>query len=78
MLFAQGVLSGDYDNHRVFVGMVEAMVTKVERTKRGKGMQNMHYDPSFDQLMHTISIMSPRVHRVLSEHFQIRSLKNIR
>ena len=78
LVFAQGVLAGDYKEHQVFLGMVEAMVTNVERSKQGKGMRNMSYDTSYDQLMHTISVMSPRVHRLLSQHFQIRTLKNIR
>ncbi|KZT31506.1 hypothetical protein SISSUDRAFT_967353, partial [Sistotremastrum suecicum HHB10207 ss-3] len=49
--FAQGVSDGQYDGDgdRVLLGMVDVMVRKKDRERRGKGMQNFKYERSFDE-----------------------------
>ncbi|KAJ6616541.1 hypothetical protein B0H10DRAFT_2390685 [Mycena sp. CBHHK59/15] len=46
--YAQGVLEGKY-NDQVFSGLVEAMVTKIDREERGVGMQNFDHAPAWDE-----------------------------
>ncbi|THU91799.1 hypothetical protein K435DRAFT_580168, partial [Dendrothele bispora CBS 962.96] len=53
--FALGALSGKYDGHEVFLGLVRAMVQKVDRDERGVGMQNFLYAPAWDEFVHIVS-----------------------
>ncbi|KAF7305276.1 hypothetical protein HMN09_00778600 [Mycena chlorophos] len=60
--FAKGVLAGKYSDYNVFLGLVNAMVQRVEREERGKGMQNFQYTPAWDEFMHiTRTVRSIRV-----------------
>ncbi|KAJ7205209.1 hypothetical protein GGX14DRAFT_368089 [Mycena pura] len=76
--FAVGVLGGKYDDYNVLLGLVDAMVKRVEREEKGKGMQNFQYTPAWDEFMHIVRIHSPRAHQFISNHFQVRSARNIR
>ncbi|KAJ3977855.1 hypothetical protein EV361DRAFT_787248 [Lentinula raphanica] len=76
--FAIGAVEGKYDGNEVFLGLVKAMVQKVDRAERGVGMQNFRYAPAFDEFVHIVEIHSPRVHRFLSQHFPVRSRNSIR
>lgn len=62
----------------VFTGLVEAMVTKVSREERGVGMQNMQYNPAYDEFVHIIKISSGRAFRFLSKHLPARSERSYR
>ena len=53
------------------MGLVRAMVTKVDKEEHSVGMQNFQYSPSWDEFVHIISIHSPQVHKFLAEHFPV-------
>ncbi|KAJ6621927.1 hypothetical protein B0H10DRAFT_1910305 [Mycena sp. CBHHK59/15] len=57
---AQGTLQGKYTDFKVFGGLVEAMIQKVDRLERGVGMQNFKYPPAWDEMAHIVNIHSPR------------------
>lgn len=52
----------------MFIGLVEAMVMKMDREERDVGMQNFKYPPEYDEFIHVLSIHCPRAHRFLREH----------
>ena len=68
--FAKGAMKGKYDDHQVFLGLVHAMVHKVDHEKHGVGMQNFLYAPTWEEFTHIVSIHSPQAHKFLSAHFQ--------
>ncbi|KAJ6573789.1 hypothetical protein DFH09DRAFT_915806 [Mycena vulgaris] len=76
--FAQGTLEGKYTEFKVFGGLVESMVQKVDRVERGVGMQNFKHAPSWDEMAHIVNIHSPRAAKALREHFPLRSHRNFR
>jgi DNA gyrase/topoisomerase IV subunit A len=76
--FAQGALEGKYDSDKVFLGLIQAMVEKVDRTERGVGMQNFAYAPAWDEFTHIVALHSPRAYQFLTKHFQARTLKSFR
>jgi len=73
----RGQFKGKYDNSAVFLGLICAMVTKVDKEEHGVGMQNFAYAPAWDEFVHIISIHHPRAHKFLSEHFAAWTLQNI-
>ncbi|KAJ7258598.1 hypothetical protein C8J57DRAFT_1644546, partial [Mycena rebaudengoi] len=75
--YAQGAMEGKYDNE-VFSGLVEAMVTKLDREERGVGMQNFKYAPAYDEFCNMMRINSPAAYRAMQEHLPGRSERNFR
>ena len=73
--YAQGVLTGKYDNN-MFHGLMEAIVTKYDREERGVGMQNFRYAPAWDEMCHILKIHSQRVYEALSAYLPARSACN--
>ena len=59
LLYAKGVLSGEYKNDQVFTGLVEAMVTSKEKEKKGVGLQGFKYAPGLQEFAQIINIHSP-------------------
>ncbi|KAJ8700697.1 hypothetical protein PTI98_003700 [Pleurotus ostreatus] len=76
--FAEGVLAGKYKDLSVFTGLVEAMVTKVDRTERGVGTQNFHYAPAWDEFCHIINIHSPRAYQAMVRQLAGRGTRSYR
>ncbi|KAJ7865909.1 hypothetical protein B0H14DRAFT_3595961 [Mycena olivaceomarginata] len=76
--FALGTLEGKYTDFKVFSGLVEAMVQKVDRVERGVGMQNFKYPPAWDEIAHIINIHSPRAAKALREHIPLRTQRSFR
>ena len=72
--FAEGALAGKFAGHKVFTGLISAMVTKIDKEEHGVGMQNFAYAPAWDEFVHIISIHSPRAYKFLSEHPPTRSM----
>ena len=70
MKFAQGALKGKYDGDKVFLGLIQAMVEKVDRTERGVGMQNFAYAPAWDEFTHIVALHCPHAYQFLKKHFQ--------
>lgn len=73
-----GVLSGKYDDTNVFGGLVQAMMSKLDRDERGVGMQNFQYPPAYDEFMHIVDIKSPSAHDFLSDYLPARTHRSIR
>ena len=67
LLYAKGVLSGEYKNDQIFTGLVEAMVTSKEKEKKGVGLQGFKYAPGLQEFAQIISIHSPRAYRALKK-----------
>ncbi|KAG2152842.1 hypothetical protein DEU56DRAFT_977227 [Suillus clintonianus] len=63
--------AGKYTDLNVFTGLVEAMVTKLDREERGVGMQNFKYSPSWDEFSNVLRIHSPQALRFLSKHLPL-------
>ncbi|KAF8220905.1 hypothetical protein L208DRAFT_995635, partial [Tricholoma matsutake] len=53
--FARGIMRGDYNGHKVFLGLIHAMVQKVNREQRGVGMQHFAYTPAWDEFVQIVS-----------------------
>ncbi|EEB97356.1 hypothetical protein MPER_03340 [Moniliophthora perniciosa FA553] len=49
--FAKGAIQGKYEDNAVFLGLVRAMVQKIDRKDRGVGMQNFTYAPAWDEFV---------------------------
>ncbi len=75
--YAKGALKGKYKNE-VFSGLMEAIVTEGDRKAEGKGMQNFHYAPAWDELAHIIKIHSTRAFNAISEYLPMRSERSFR
>ncbi|KAJ7034214.1 hypothetical protein C8F04DRAFT_1350091 [Mycena alexandri] len=75
--YAEGVLEGKFDN-KVFNGLVEAMVTKVDREERGVGMRNFKYAPAYDEFCNVLRINSPAAYRAFQEDLPGRSERSFR
>ncbi|KAJ7292486.1 hypothetical protein C8J57DRAFT_1456964 [Mycena rebaudengoi] len=75
--YAQGALQGKYDD-KVFSGLVEAMVTKLDREERGVGMQNFTYAPAYDEFCNVMRISSPEAYRTFQKHLPARSAESFR
>ncbi|KAJ3765163.1 hypothetical protein FB446DRAFT_795330 [Lentinula raphanica] len=74
--FAQGVISGKFDDEGVFLGLIDAMVQKNDKEQRGVGMQNFRYTPEWDQFMHIVSIHSPRTYEFIRSKFPGRTKRS--
>ncbi|EJD33466.1 hypothetical protein AURDEDRAFT_76968, partial [Auricularia subglabra TFB-10046 SS5] len=76
--FAQGVLSGAYEDDAVFLGAVEAMVKKKSRDARGKGMQNFKYPAAFDNACMALRSISGRAYEMFKSIWGGRTPRSIR
>ena len=73
----QGALNGKY-NHEVFNGLLQAMVTKLDREKRGIGLQNFPYAPAWEEMSHLLWICNPCAYRSLKEYLPTPNERTIR
>jgi hypothetical protein len=79
--FVKHFSSGAFDKQPVFVGMVEVMIEKAERDEKEVGLQNMRYNPTFDEWAHELCCISPSAYHSFLQHFggrSERSFRNIR
>ena len=74
--YALGVLTGKYKSHKVFTGLVDAMVNARDREERGVGLQNFEYTPALDEFAYICAITSPEAYRMLQREFPLRTLRN--
>jgi len=42
LLYAKGVISGEFKSEYIFTGLVEAMVSKKDKERRGIGLQGFN------------------------------------
>ncbi|KZV71006.1 hypothetical protein PENSPDRAFT_685015 [Peniophora sp. CONT] len=76
--FAQGYLDGDYDKADVVIGMIETLVVKNDRARRGKSMVGMRYPEALDAFVQMLFSISPHAYRTFRAHFGGRSESSIR
>jgi hypothetical protein len=76
--FAKGVVTGAYAGYEVFLGMVEAMVQKVEWTQVNKTMKNTKYLQAFNEVCNTLVLISPMAYKAFQHHFGGRGLQSLR
>ena len=76
--FVRGVMKGEYNDNLVFLGMIEATVVANDRASRGVGLQNMQYQPIYEEFTHMVALTSPRTYRLLAPHIQLPSLRHHR
>ncbi|KAJ7210720.1 hypothetical protein GGX14DRAFT_363101, partial [Mycena pura] len=53
--FIRGVLAGQFDDEKVFFGLLEAMVQSKDREARGVGRQNFQFAPEWDEFVQITS-----------------------
>ncbi|OCB83926.1 hypothetical protein A7U60_g9133 [Sanghuangporus baumii] len=75
--YAKGVAAGHFKDHVVFTGLVNCMLERIDRTARGKKLTNFKYPPAFDAFIQTVYLVCPRAHRLLADHFPIRTERSI-
>ncbi|OSC97161.1 hypothetical protein PYCCODRAFT_1377763, partial [Trametes coccinea BRFM310] len=69
---------GDYDDRKVFLGMLDAIMQVEERLRKGKKVTNIRYDASYDQICTTIALISPRAYSTIRAEFGGRGLRSMR
>ncbi|TCD62510.1 hypothetical protein EIP91_006784 [Steccherinum ochraceum] len=73
--YALGVLQGEYEDMDVFAGLMQGVVVRHERLKAGKGMQNFPHAVCWREVMHVVSMHSPRALRLMQEHLPAPHLR---
>ena len=67
-------MKGEYEDSRVFAGMMEAMVVMKDKDNHGVSLQNFKYAPEWAKLASTISITSPAAYRELLKELPASSV----
>ncbi len=75
--FAQGVLDGLYKSDTL-LGMVEALVIKEDRMRKGKSLRNMRYTDTFNSFCNLLASTSTRAYETFRRHFGGRTMGSIR
>jgi hypothetical protein len=76
LLYATGVINGEYKDESIFTGLVQAMVTYKDKDKRGVGLQGFKYAPGVAEFAHIISIHSPRAYQSIRNVLQLPTLRS--
>lgn len=76
--FAQGYTDGEYADHDIVVGMIEALVVKKDRVRKGKSMVGMRYSEALDSFMQTLFTTSPHAYRTFRRSFGGRTEGSLR
>ncbi|PPR05727.1 LOW QUALITY PROTEIN: hypothetical protein CVT26_008914 [Gymnopilus dilepis] len=74
--FAQGVLQGLHQSEKL-LGMVEALVVKVDRIQKGKSLHNMKYSEWISNFSNLLASTSTRAYETFRRHFGGRVMDNI-
>jgi len=72
--FAVGAIDGKYDNDQVFLGLIEAMVRKVDWRERKVGNQNFKYAKEVVDFSQLIMTISPQSYRYCQGHSTLNAL----
>ncbi|KAJ3516574.1 hypothetical protein NLJ89_g1045 [Agrocybe chaxingu] len=78
MRFARQYAEGNFDSENVFLGLLEVMVERADRSEKKKGFQNMKYPPAFDDWCHELLCIRPEAYRTFQLHFGGRSERSFR
>ncbi|KAH6871091.1 hypothetical protein BKA70DRAFT_1489938 [Coprinopsis sp. MPI-PUGE-AT-0042] len=71
ILYAKGVCEGDYKDDGLFVSLVNTMVQKKDKEKRGVGLQGFRYAPDIKELSEILASTSPRAYQSLRNVLQL-------
>jgi hypothetical protein len=75
--YARFIKERRFENAQFFVGIVEAMVARVERQDKGKGNQNFTYNPLLEEWAGVCAVTSPRTYRLLAQQLQLPSERHL-
>ncbi|KAA1468573.1 hypothetical protein DENSPDRAFT_814932 [Dentipellis sp. KUC8613] len=76
--FAKGAVSGKFKTQGTILAMVEAMMIKADRLRKGKSLRNMHYSEGLDAFSTYLASISCRAYLAFQRVFGGRSLRSIR
>ena len=71
------MLRGEYEGE-TFAAIFEAVSVKVDKERRGVGMQNFRYLPSLKDLGHTMRMTSPCAYEILRKVIPMEHSRTIR
>jgi len=71
------MLRGEYEGE-TFSAIIEAISVKMDKERRGVGMQNFHYLPALKDLGYTIRMTSPSAYEVLRKVIPMEHPRTIR
>jgi len=71
------MLRGEYEGE-IFSAIFEAIAVKVDKERRGVGMQNFRYLPSLKDLSYTIRMASPSAYEILRKVIPMEHQRTIR
>jgi hypothetical protein len=74
--FVRGVVKGEYKDKLIFLAMIQATVVARDRDSRGVGLQNMQYQPIYEEFTQMMALTSPQTYRLLAPHIQLPSLRH--
>ena len=75
--FAIGAINGKYDNNHIFLGLIEAMVGKVDWMERKVGNQNFQYPKEVVDFSQLIMTISPQSYRYMQPQLQLPSVRHL-
>lgn len=75
--FAVGAIDGKYDNDQVFLGLIEAMVGKVDRKECKVGNQNFKYTKEVVDFSQLIMTISPQAYRYMRPQLQLPTVRHL-
>ena len=75
--FAIGAIDGKYNDDRVFLGLIEAMVGKLDRKERKVGNQNFKYTKEVVDFSQLIMTISPQSYRYMRPQLQLPSVRHL-
>ncbi|KAH9018586.1 hypothetical protein EDB85DRAFT_1897086 [Lactarius pseudohatsudake] len=67
--FVGQVVSGNFDDNRVFLNLVQVLTSQAEQRVQGCGLQNMKYPPAFDDWCHELLCIRPEAYRSFCQQF---------
>ncbi len=75
--FAVQVRKGKFQNRKVLLDLVKAMVEVEDRQASGTGLQNFHYGTALSEFAHICAITSPELYRRLAEEMPLPALRTL-
>ena len=77
VVYAKGILKGKYAGNDMFGSLLQAVVIKNDKERRGVGMQNFKYTPDLIELAHIISTHSASAYEALREFLPMPTIRTI-
>lgn len=77
LYFVRGILGGEYDGS-MFGALFSAWLVKIDKERRGVGMQGFRYLPPLKDLGYVIHMTSPSAYKILREFIPLEHPRTIR